>query len=85
MGIISVLAAMLGALQTFLGFSDRAAKHRESASRYGAARRRIEEILAITGGESIPPEEIKLVRKEIDNISAEAPNVPDKIWRNREK
>ena len=79
-GIVSVIAATLSALQTFLGFSDRAAKHREVASRYGAARRRIEEILAVNGGNSIPTEEIKLVRKEIDSISAEAPNVPDNIW-----
>jgi hypothetical protein len=82
-GIISVITAILSALQTFLGFSDRAAKHRETASRYGAARRRIEEILAVTGGAEISPDEVKQVRKEIDSISAEAPNVPDKIWQNR--
>lgn len=78
-GITSVLAAVLGALQTFLGFSDRAAKHRAIASRYGAARRRIEEILAVRG-DAIPPDEISNLRKEIDSISEEAPNVSDKIW-----
>ncbi len=83
-GIISVLAATLSALQTFLGFSERAAKHRAVASRYGAARRRIEEILAVSS-ESIAPEEISNIRKEIDSISEEAPNVSDKIWERTNK
>ncbi len=78
-GIISVLAATLSAVQTFLGFSERAAKQRSIASRYGAARRRIEELLALSGA-SIPSEEISKLRIEIESISEEAPNVSDKIW-----
>lgn len=83
-GIISVLAATLSAVQTFLGFSERAAKHREVASRYGSARRRIEEILAVSG-ESVTPQEISTLRREIDSIAAEAPNVSDGIWTRTEK
>lgn len=83
-GIISVLAATLSALQTFLGFSERAAKHRAIASRYGAARRKIEELLAISGN-SISPEEVSNLRREIDSISEEAPNVPDRIWERVQK
>lgn len=78
-GIISVLAATLSAVQTFLGFAERAAKHREVASRYGAARRRIEELLAISGGK-VTSEEIGAVRREIDSIAEEAPNVSDSVW-----
>ena len=83
-GIISVLAATLSAVQTFLGFSDRAAKHRAIASRYGSARRRIEELLAVSG-ESVSPEQISNLRKEIDSISEEAPDVPDRIWERTQK
>jgi hypothetical protein len=83
-GITSVLAATLSAVQTFLGFSERAAKHRAIASRYGSARRRIEEMLAILG-ESIPPEEISNLRREIDSIAEEAPDVSDRIWERTQK
>ena len=78
-GIVSVLAATLSAVQTFLGFSERAAKHRTIASRYGSARRRIEELLAVSGP-AVSPEEISNLRHEIDSISEEAPDVPDRIW-----
>lgn len=83
-GIISVLAATLSAVQTFLGFSERAAKHHAIASRYGSARRRIEEMLAVSG-ESISPEQISNLRKEIDSIAEEAPDVPDQIWERTQK
>jgi hypothetical protein len=83
-GIISVVAATLSAVQTFLGFSERAAKHRASASRYGSARRRIEEMLAISR-ESMTTEEISNLRREIDSISEEAPDVSDKIWERTRK
>jgi hypothetical protein len=44
-GLISVVAAVLMALQTFLGFSERAEKHRTTAVRYGAVGRQIEQFL----------------------------------------
>jgi hypothetical protein len=44
-GLISVVAAVLTALQTFLGFSERAEKHRKTAVRYGAVGRQIEQFL----------------------------------------
>ena len=83
-GIVSVLAATLSAVQTFLGFSERAAKHREVAARYGAARRKIEKLLALSG-EAIKPEDVSAVRREIDSVAEEAPNVSDSIWTRTEK
>jgi hypothetical protein len=78
-GITSVLAATLSAVQTFLGLSERASKHRAVAARYGSTRRRIEQLLALSA-ESITPEEISALRLEIDGIAEEAPNVSDKVW-----
>jgi hypothetical protein len=83
-GIISVLAATLSAVQTFLGLSERASKHRAVAARYGSTRRRIEQMLALSA-ESITPEEINALRLEIDGIAEEAPNVSDKVWSRIEK
>lgn len=81
-GLISVLAATLASLQTFLRFSERAEKHRVAASKYGALRREIEELLA-TGG-PIPPEAITPLRLGIDRLAEDAPHVPNRIWSKRQ-
>ena len=46
-GVASVTAAILMALQTFLSYSERAEKHRTVATRYGIMRREIERKLAL--------------------------------------
>jgi hypothetical protein len=78
-GIISVLAAVLASLQTFLRLSERAEKHRAVAVRYGALRRELETAIAKGG-----PYEEKLVdglREKVDSISSEAPEIPDRVWK----
>src|SRR5262249_51464672 len=40
-GILSIFAAVLAAVQTFLGFGDRSERHRIAATRYAAIRRSI--------------------------------------------
>ena len=78
-GLISVLAAVLAALQTFLRFSELDEKHRSIAARYGAVRRRIEEILALKD-EAIMASELTSIRMMYDKLSEDAPNVSDRIW-----
>ncbi len=80
-GLVSVLAALLSALQTFLGLGDLADKHRSTASMYGAIRREIEEYQAL------PPRSpdavhaaLSTVRKRLDEVAASAPNVPRRAW-----
>ncbi|HYW20003.1 MAG TPA: SLATT domain-containing protein [Nodularia sp. (in: cyanobacteria)] len=82
-GLVSVVAAALAGLQTFLRFSERAEKHRAVAARYGALRREIEEFLSV--GESITRESLTPVRQSIDRLAEEAPNVPSKIWTKTQK
>ncbi len=77
-GLVSVAAAMLSGVQTFLRFSERAEKHRSVAARYGALRREIEEILAC-GGE-IPGERLTGLREKIDKLAEEAPSISSRIW-----
>jgi hypothetical protein len=77
-GLLSVAAAMLSAVQTFLRFSERAEKHRAAAARYGAARRRIEEILAV-GGE-VSRQELAEIRQRIDQLAEEAPAISPRAW-----
>jgi hypothetical protein len=63
-------------------FSERAEKHRIAASKYGALRRELEEILA--AAEEITRETIAPLRQRIDRLAEEAPPVPDKIWSRRQ-
>jgi len=81
-GSLSVLAAILAALQTFLRFSERAEKHRSTAATYSAVRHGIEmvthEPVALRG----PLKEfLEGIRTQIDSLAQSAPNVPDRVWR----
>lgn len=76
-GLISISAAVLASLQTFLKFSERAEKHRAIAARYGAIRRQIEQILAF---EEINSDVLKNIRSQIDTLGEEAPEIPKHIF-----
>src|SRR5512144_2238777 len=45
-GLASVVAAVLASLQTFLGYSERAEKHRVAVAKFGALGRELEALLA---------------------------------------
>jgi hypothetical protein len=77
-GLVSVIAAVLTGLQTFLRFSERSEKHRTIAARYGSLRRQIEELLSLE--DSITKEVITPLRESIDRLAEEAPNIPERIW-----
>lgn len=84
--LFSISAAVLGALQTFLGFSERAEKHKASGARYGAISREVEQVL------TIPPEQlnsnsevIDAIRHKMDSAAEEAPGLPDHIWNSAKK
>jgi hypothetical protein len=81
LGLISVLAGVLAALQTFLGYGERADRHRAAGSAYGAVRREIEQYNAV------PPQTteaadaaMKRLRERLDAIAEKAPDVPDRTW-----
>jgi hypothetical protein len=81
-GCVSVLAAVLSSLQTFLRFSERAEKHRAVGVRYGAIRREIE--LLQTSTQPYDSKRIDAVREKIDSISTEAPELSQRIWKRTE-
>jgi len=79
-GMISIIAAVLSALQTFLKYSDRADRHRRTGARYAAIKREIEQLL--TWSEEDLRESSKSIdtlRMQIDELSIEAPEVPERI------
>jgi hypothetical protein len=76
-GLLALAASAVAALQTFLGYGERAARHREVAAKYGALRRRLD---ALT---ETPPSELRAALEELgtrwDDIEASEPSVPQKL------
>jgi len=77
-GIASVMAAVLAAIQTFLRYSERAEKHRVIGAKYGAMRREIEQKIVF------PPAEIEQyiesLRVRWDKFNEDCPTTPKRIW-----
>jgi hypothetical protein len=81
-GAISVLAAILASLQTFLHFSERAERHRGVAASYAAVRRRIEVLLSLPLQlRGSAADVVGDIEKQLDGLSERAPNVPRRIWK----
>lgn len=83
-GIVSVLAAVLASLQTFLRFQERAEKHRSAAEQWAAIRREIDQMLALhpdyLAERSDPKEYLDQLRRRMGEVSAQAPEIGDKDW-----
>jgi hypothetical protein len=75
-GLASVAAAILASLQTFLGYSERAEKHRVAGAKYGALGRELETLRA--SANTVSDQAISEVRKRLDTLALESPNNP--IW-----
>lgn len=82
LGLLSVSAAVLASLQTFMAFGDRATKHRLIGSRYGSVRRSLEML------KTFPPSDeqemkriVEEIRKELDDLAESSPDVPSRIKR----
>ncbi len=75
-GSISVLAAVLASVQTFLGYSQVSERHRVAAARYAAIRRTIE--IMLTDGDR---SDLKRVQSELDKVGAASPLIGAKRWK----
>ncbi len=83
-GTISVVAAVLSVLQTYLRFSERADKHHQAASGYAAVRRWIEELLALPESERGPVGRVvDRIRRRLDCLASSSPAPPPAL-RHRE-
>lgn len=77
-GLASLISAVLTGLQTFLSYTSRADKHRTTAAKYGIVGRRIEHILSVHPTD-IPNDAIDQIRKELDTLALESPDIPDSL------
>ncbi|WP_027214266.1 SLATT domain-containing protein [Burkholderia sp. WSM2232] len=74
-GVVSVVAAVSSALQTYLRYAERAEKHRTAGARYGAVRRRLEAVFAGDAG-VLDGHYLSAIREELDRLAQDSPNVP---------
>lgn len=79
-GCTSIAAAVLTSLQTFLGYAERADRHRVAGAEYGAIRRSLELL------KTKPPENeedlmgaLSSIKETLDLLAKETPEVPAKI------
>lgn len=80
-GSISIVAAILAALQNFLRFGERAERHVVAADWYAAVRRDIEQTLALSPEQRGKPEErFNHIRKEMSKIGQQSPEIGDRMW-----
>jgi hypothetical protein len=83
-GILIVLAAALASLHTWLHLGEQVEKNRAAAERWAAIRREINETLALhpahatTRGD--PKEYLDALRKRIDEVAAESPEMRHYHW-----
>jgi hypothetical protein len=81
-GALSVVAAVLASVQTFLRFGARAEQHRVAAERWSAIRREIEKARAL------PPELLGDPKQLLDDVDGhmddaaeKSPAMPDRRWK----
>lgn len=83
-GLVSVLAAVLASLQTFLRFQERGEKHRAAAEHWAAIRREIRQMLALhpdyLAERSDPKAYLDHLREKMDRISAQSPEIGEREW-----
>ena len=81
MGSVSILAALLSSLQTFLRLSDSAAQHGAAAAWYSAIRRDTEELLALPRESRDDPKScLDSIRHEMNKAGQKAPPLSEKLW-----
>lgn len=85
-GLLSVVAAVLVSLQTFLRYSEQAESHKTAGAKYAHLKHKLEMLAAI------PPEndaqlknELEAIEAEWEKVREESPNLPTKVWRHMEQ
>lgn len=77
-GVMSIAAAVLTALQSFLGYNDKSERHRTAGAKYNAIGRELELWLSL-------PEEnlenLESIRQQIDSLAQDSPHIPEAVHR----
>jgi hypothetical protein len=85
-GSVSIAAAVLAALQTFLRFAERASQHATAGDWYSAVRRDIEQLLHLGATDrGLPKECLDEVRKEMNRVGQNSPELSGSEWKRQAK
>lgn len=81
-GLFSVAAAVLTALQTFLKYSELSDKHRIAGGKFANLKHRIELLSSLT----LPPQDelkqqLTMIEDRWAKVREESPNLPQGIWK----
>jgi endonuclease/exonuclease/phosphatase (EEP) superfamily protein YafD len=80
-GALSILAAVLAALQTHFRYAEKAEKHKNLGAQYGAIRRHIEAVLSLPYPERGKQADVlDEIRYKLDAISADGDEVSRRIF-----
>lgn len=83
-GIISVIAAVLASLQTFLRFGERSEKHRGAAESWANLRREIDEMVALhpdyLASRGDPKDYLDDLRRRMGEIAQQSPEMGEQGW-----
>jgi len=81
-GSVSILAAVLASLQTFLKFGENATLHGAAADWFAAIRRDIEELLALPPELRGDPKNcLDKIRQEMNKAGQKSPELSESLWR----
>ena len=75
-GLMSVGSAVLSALQSFLGYGERAERHRSAGAKYNGLGRELELWLA-AGDENVV--QIERIRAALDELGQASPHIPESV------
>jgi hypothetical protein len=85
-GSLSILAAVLSSLQTFLRFGMRAEAHRIAAFRYETLRRDMTQVLALPrASRPDPVRQLDSARQRLDRYAKESPTIDERRWAKLER
>jgi hypothetical protein len=85
-GSVSIAAAVLAALQTFLRFAERALQHATAGDWYSAIRRDVEQLLHLSPADRGSPKEcLDEVRKEMNRAGQNSPALGGSQWTRQAK
>lgn len=78
-GLLSVTAAVLSGLQTFLGFAELGEKHRTAGARYAHLKQKLE-LLECYVGDDVQ-EKLNEIENSWAKLREDSPNLPQSVWK----
>jgi len=78
--VITIIAALVAAFQTFIKFSEQAETHRSSARLYGEVKKEIEFVLGFSDEIDDPARRVDLIREKEVAIGQDSPNALKRHW-----